>query len=357
MVAQRSPTRKDGRRLEAGVGELPGVQITQSVQANAVFATSAFGCHRSAARALPLLHLGSGDRRSALDVRVGHDRGRCRRFVAAIGRRSPPCLKAMSSTTRPVGCAPIPRERIVVDSPQGRFAADAKRIDGRVLDKVEAHGKHLFLRFEDLWVHVHLGLFGKWRIGKGEAPEPRGQIRMRLQRGRWLRGVAWAHRVRTAGRGREEGGGRKDRSRSDQEVRSNPRVGAGGAQQRTDRRATDGPAGLRGCRQHLPRGSPVPTQHLPVPTRQAGEPRGVRRHLGGPRGAHDAGNQEGSDRHGARRALAGDHGPTSRARTDTAVRSTYIGVPDSRVTCATPKCRWPTWADASCIGVPGCQPE
>ncbi len=72
-------------------------------------------------------------------------------------------------------------DRIVVDSPQGRFTADAKRIDGRVLDKVEAHGKHLFLHFEDLWVHVHLGLFGKWRIGKGEAPEPRGQIRMRLR--------------------------------------------------------------------------------------------------------------------------------------------------------------------------------
>src|SRR5210317_2213543 len=70
---------------------------------------------------------------------------------------------------------------IRVDSPQGRFAADAKRIDGRVLDKVEAHGKHLFLRFEDLWVHIHLGLFGKWRITKGQAPEPRGQIRLRLQ--------------------------------------------------------------------------------------------------------------------------------------------------------------------------------
>jgi len=70
---------------------------------------------------------------------------------------------------------------IQVDSPQGRFAADAARISGRTLDKVEAHGKHLFLRFDDLWVHVHLGLFGKWRIGKGEAPEPRGQIRMRLR--------------------------------------------------------------------------------------------------------------------------------------------------------------------------------
>jgi len=70
---------------------------------------------------------------------------------------------------------------VQVDSPQGRFATDAKRIDGRVLDKVEAHGKHLFIRFEDLWVHVHLGLFGKWKIVKGQAPEPYGQIRLRLQ--------------------------------------------------------------------------------------------------------------------------------------------------------------------------------
>jgi endonuclease-8 len=70
---------------------------------------------------------------------------------------------------------------VVVDSPQGRFSADATRITGRTLDKVEAHGKHLFLRFGDLWVHVHLGLFGKWRISRGDAPEPRGQIRMRVR--------------------------------------------------------------------------------------------------------------------------------------------------------------------------------
>lgn len=70
--------------------------------------------------------------------------------------------------------------QVHVDSPQGRFASDAKQLDGRQVDKVEAHGKHLFIRFEDLWVHVHLGLFGKWRIAKGEAPEPRGQIRLRM---------------------------------------------------------------------------------------------------------------------------------------------------------------------------------
>lgn len=70
---------------------------------------------------------------------------------------------------------------VVVDSPQGRFSADAQRITNRTLDKVEAHGKHLFLRFGDLWVHVHLGLFGKWRIARGDVPELRGQIRMRLR--------------------------------------------------------------------------------------------------------------------------------------------------------------------------------
>ncbi len=33
---------------------------------------------------------------------------------------------------------------IRVSSPQGRFAADAARVDGGVLDKIEAYGKHLF---------------------------------------------------------------------------------------------------------------------------------------------------------------------------------------------------------------------
>lgn len=70
---------------------------------------------------------------------------------------------------------------VQVDSPQGRFTDGAALVDGRVLRRAEAHGKHLFLGFDNgLWVHVHLGLFGKWRIAKGEAPEPRGQVRMRI---------------------------------------------------------------------------------------------------------------------------------------------------------------------------------
>ena len=33
---------------------------------------------------------------------------------------------------------------VAVSSPQGRFAADAAQIDGRVLVRTEAYGKHLF---------------------------------------------------------------------------------------------------------------------------------------------------------------------------------------------------------------------
>jgi endonuclease-8 len=75
---------------------------------------------------------------------------------------------------------------VAVDSPQGRFAEGAALVSGRVVRRVEAHGKHLFIAFgEDRWVHVHLGLFGKWQIGKvdastGQAPDVRGLVRMRI---------------------------------------------------------------------------------------------------------------------------------------------------------------------------------
>lgn len=71
---------------------------------------------------------------------------------------------------------------VAVDSPQGRFADSAELIDGRTLLGAEAYGKHLLLGFDSgTWVHVHLGLFGKWRIGKSPEPEVSGQIRMRLR--------------------------------------------------------------------------------------------------------------------------------------------------------------------------------
>jgi len=72
--------------------------------------------------------------------------------------------------------------KLHVDSPQGRFTDGAKRVNKRVVTDVQAYGKHLFIDFDnDLAVHVHLGLYGKWRFGKGGAPDPVGLIRLRLQ--------------------------------------------------------------------------------------------------------------------------------------------------------------------------------
>ena len=72
---------------------------------------------------------------------------------------------------------------IRVTSPQGRFEADAARIDGATLRRIEPHGKHLFYRWSTGEVgHVHLGLFGKFRVQHtADSPEPVGQVRMRLQ--------------------------------------------------------------------------------------------------------------------------------------------------------------------------------
>jgi endonuclease-8 len=72
-------------------------------------------------------------------------------------------------------------EVVRVSSPQGRFE-DAAQLDGEVIEAVEAVGKHLFYRFESgAIVHVHLGLFGRFRKHRQPAPAPRGLVRLRLQ--------------------------------------------------------------------------------------------------------------------------------------------------------------------------------
>jgi endonuclease-8 len=70
---------------------------------------------------------------------------------------------------------------IRVSSPQGRFT-DAGRVDGSVLESVEAYGKHLFYHWDTGDIgHVHLGLFGKFRVTFGpEQIAPKGAVRMRL---------------------------------------------------------------------------------------------------------------------------------------------------------------------------------
>jgi len=70
-----------------------------------------------------------------------------------------------------------------VGSPQGRFADSAALLDGAVLEGAESWGKHLFIAFPgDRFVHVHLGLYGKFdvRTGLEEVPDPVGQVRLRV---------------------------------------------------------------------------------------------------------------------------------------------------------------------------------
>ena len=76
---------------------------------------------------------------------------------------------------------------VSASSPQGRFAEGAARLDGAVLLGTDAWGKHLFHDYGDDVLHVHLGLYGKFRDGAGTPPAPRGALRLRLEGGgHWL---------------------------------------------------------------------------------------------------------------------------------------------------------------------------
>jgi endonuclease-8 len=67
-------------------------------------------------------------------------------------------------------------------SPQGRFAAGAEILDGQTVAGIDAVGKHLFYRFGSGDVlHVHLGLFGKFRVRSRPAPEPSLNARLVLE--------------------------------------------------------------------------------------------------------------------------------------------------------------------------------
>lgn len=68
-----------------------------------------------------------------------------------------------------------------VTSPQGRFAAGAALLDGRVLREAFSYGKHLFADFGVDTLHVHLGLYGTFVGGTGSPPPARGALRMRWE--------------------------------------------------------------------------------------------------------------------------------------------------------------------------------
>lgn len=71
-------------------------------------------------------------------------------------------------------------EPLTLSSPQGRF--DPTPLSGRALTATDAHGKHLLLEFDrELWLRVHLGLYGRfeWHDGEGEALPSVGAVRLR----------------------------------------------------------------------------------------------------------------------------------------------------------------------------------
>lgn len=70
---------------------------------------------------------------------------------------------------------------VAVSSPQGRFAEGAALVDGRVLRRASAYGKHLFHHYADgPIVHVHLGLYGSFSESGVPMPLPVGEVRMRI---------------------------------------------------------------------------------------------------------------------------------------------------------------------------------
>src|SRR5688500_9369103 len=60
-----------------------------------------------------------------------------------------------------------------LETPHPRFGRDrwAERLAGREVVSVDAHGKHLFLRFEGgLAIHSHLRMTGSWRVFSPDRP-------------------------------------------------------------------------------------------------------------------------------------------------------------------------------------------
>jgi endonuclease VIII len=63
-----------------------------------------------------------------------------------------------------------------IATPHPRFGRDRwpERLAGRTVRSVDAHGKHLFLRFEgELVIHSHLRMTGSWRVRPRGDPVPR----------------------------------------------------------------------------------------------------------------------------------------------------------------------------------------
>jgi endonuclease VIII len=87
------------------------------------------------------------------------------------------------TAARRIGTALVGKPIVAIETPQPRHALDRwpERLDGRAVRAVDAHGKHLFIRFDgDLTLHSHLRMTGSWGVYR------RGQRWRRSPRRAWL---------------------------------------------------------------------------------------------------------------------------------------------------------------------------
>jgi endonuclease VIII len=89
---------------------------------------------------------------------------------------------------------PLVGQRLEVESPnpRGRLTGVADRVDGRVLESVEAVGKNLLLRFEGgVVVRSHLRMTGRWRVERRGTRRVRAGLPWLVLRGDELEGILW----------------------------------------------------------------------------------------------------------------------------------------------------------------------
>jgi endonuclease-8 len=87
------------------------------------------------------------------------------------------------SAARRISAALVGRRITSIETPHPRFALDRwpDRLDGQSVRAVDAHGKHLFIRFEHgMTLHSHLRMTGKWGVYR------RGERWRRSPRRAWL---------------------------------------------------------------------------------------------------------------------------------------------------------------------------
>lgn len=75
---------------------------------------------------------------------------------------------------------------VETSSPQGRFTDEAARLNGRMMTGTSAHGKHLFLHFDEDIVHIHLGLYGWFNLRVNKGQEPAESTRLRIANSEYL---------------------------------------------------------------------------------------------------------------------------------------------------------------------------